>query len=228
MSVTSKYYTSVNFLNNIYAVDLQAIDHFAELFFNGDASRVIYASNAYAFRKRADQNEGNLELPFINFYLNGYDPGIRERWHVGAYSSGMFIDEIGEKVQFAPITLSYEASYWCHTDYDVKYAFSEFVWDTDNKTILKPSVSIKGEDIAFPAHLSYSGLDINPTYNEQDWLERNKIHSASIDFDFETLALKSNSNVVVTETALLKFAADQNLPTEDIDEIYEVLVETLN
>lgn len=228
MAITNEYYKNVNFLNIMYATDIAMMQHFANLFFHGDMSRVIYSSNAYAFRKRADKNDGNLNLPFINLYMNTYEPGDRLHWNSPMYTKGTYIPELGEKVRYAPITLDYEASYWCHTDYDVKYAFSEFLWDTDNKTILAPSVQIKEMDIPFPAHLSYDGLDLNPEYNETDWLERNKIHSASIDFQIETLTLKSNVDISIPNKVLFNFVMSQGGDTGSVEEAREYLVSELS
>jgi hypothetical protein len=228
MEITNLYYKDVNFLNIIYANDITIMKHFADLFFDGDMSRVIYASNAYAFRKRANKNEGNLNLPFINVYLNGYMPGVRQRWNGPMYSQGTFISELQQKIRYAPITLDYEASFWCHTDFDVKFAFSEFVWDTDNKTILAPSVELLSHDISLPAHLSYDGLDLDPEYNETDWLERNKIHSASIDFQLETLALKSNDAINIPEKVLFNFVQSKGADVGGVEESYEYLVSELS
>lgn len=228
MAITNQFYTDVNFLNILYSTDISLIQHFADLFFDGDASRVIYASNAYAFRKRADDNEGNLNLPFINIHMNNYMPGERLRWNSPVYSQGIYVPELQQKVRAAPVTLDYEASFWCHTDYDIKYAFSEFVWDTDNKTILKPSVEVAEETIDFPAHLSYDGLDFNPEYTEQDWLERNKIHSASIDFQIETLALKMNSDISIPERVLFNFVMSKGEEVGSIEEAREYLISELS
>ena len=228
MAITNEFYKNINFLNTIYATDLAMKQHLADLLFDGDSSRIIYSSNAYAFRKRADKNDGNLNLPFVNFYLRGYDPGVRSRWNVAMYSKGIFIPELQQKVRYAPITLDYEASFWSHTDIDNKYAFSEFVWDTDNKTILKPSVELLGHEIDFPAHLGYTGLDLNPEYNEQDWLERNKIHSSSIDFELETLAIKSNDVINIPERVLFNFIHTQGENAGTVEEAYEYLVSELS
>lgn len=228
MAINNRYYTNTNFLTIVYSVDYILIEHFANMFFNGDKSRIIYSSDEYAFRKRANQNEGNLNLPFMNFYMVNYDPGERTRWNVNAYATGLFIPELQTKVRFAPIQLDYEASFWTHTNYDINYAFSEFVWDTDNKTILKPWVNIQEQEVAFPAHLSYDGLDFNPQYKENDWLERNKIHSASADFTVETLALKVNENISIPEEVVFNFAYSQGIEEGSFDEVYTKLIDHIN
>jgi hypothetical protein len=133
-----------------------------------------------------------------------------------------------KKARVAPVTLTYQASFWCHTDFDLRYAFSEFVWDTDNKTILKPSVEVDGYEIPFPAHLSYDDLSFEPEYNEQDWLERNKIHSASIGFEIETLAIKINENVYIPEYVLFNFAYGKGAEPETVEESYEFLISELS
>ena len=202
------FYQTQDFINVAYALDIAIIEHFADMLFDGDKKRVIYSSNAYALRKRSDHNEGNLNLPFFNFRANQYQPGMRMHWNTRAYTQGVYIPEIGESVRFAPVKIGYEATFWCHQDYDLRYAFAEMVWDTDNKTLLFPEVEINQEQIPLTASLSYADLNFEPEYNEQDWLERNEIHSATMDFELEVFALKANSNVSLTEEIVLNFASE--------------------
>lgn len=224
------YYQDEAFLNVAYSLDLSIINHFSNYLFKGDNSRIQYSSNEYAFRERAKRNDGQLDLPFMNFKATGYEAGERTWWSAKAYATGAFIDEIGHKIQFAPVNISYEASLWFHKDYDLRYAFSEVMWDADNKTLLQPAVEVEGETIYFPGLLSYEGLQFEPQYNEQDWLERNKIHSASIDFTFSTYALKSNTTGFWIPTEIcFEFAYSKGLDpsVDDYDKAYNLVVDHL-
>jgi len=229
--MSQKYYNDPNFLNTIYALDLVLIQHFADMFFGGDQTRVIYSSNEYAFRKRSDENSGNLELPFLNFKLRDMDLGNASRWHPRAYSSGVFIDEIEAKVRFAPAVLNYDVSFWAHTDFDLKYAFTNVTWDANNKTILAPYVTVTNdllsEDIAYAAHLSYTGMSYETEYNEKDWLERNKIHSASLDVEMETFNLITDVNIDIPTTLVFNFAAGYNFNTSNYDDTLEFVINHL-
>lgn len=236
-AITS-FYSTKNFIHVRHAINLSLISHFANMLFDGDTSRIVYSTNAYAFRDRSDYNNGNLNLPFLNFKTTNYEAGERTWWHSRAYSLGRYIPELGEiNIQFAPITVSYEASFWCGRDDELSYAFSEIIWDADNKTILKPYVDIETdsggetsfEQLAIPGLLNYEGLSFEPEYNEQDWLERNNIHSASLDFSIDSFALKTNTNVYVPIEVLLEFAykfeTEEDISTDDYDELYTWVVD---
>ena len=229
------YYSDKNFLNIAYSIDISLFTHFAGMLFNDDETKIIYSSNAYAFRNRSEDNSGNLSLPFLNFRIKGYAPGERMRWNLAGYSLGVYVEEIEKKIQFAPITISYEASFWCNRDDELRYAFSELVYDSDNKTVLAPAVTVDSEDILFPAHVLYHGLAFDPTYDETDWIEKNKIHSASLDFNIETLALKTNANICIPTSFVFNFAQGQDYDDPDdyesalqftIDHLNETVEET--
>ncbi len=221
----TNYYQDSSYLNTFYIIDLALITHFANMLFGGDQSRVVYSSNEFAFRKRSENNVSNLNLPFMNFRLKSHEVGERIRWNLPSNSQGVFIDEIDAKVRFSPILLNFEASMWFHRDFDIKYAFNEIIWDSDNKTLLKPHVTIDAVDVDFPAHLSYSGPSLDPEYNEKDWLEKNNIHSATIDFEIQSFALKTNTDITIPTGLVFNFASH----IEPKDENYlEALTYTIN
>ena len=220
----TNYYQDASFVNVLYIIDLSLISHFSNMLFGGDQTRVIYSSNDYAFRNRSENNDSNLNMPFMNFRLKSHEVGERIRWNLPANSQGVYIDQLEAKVKFSPIKLNYEASIWFHRDFDIKYAFNEIVWDSDNKTLLKPHATINSAtdpvvpvDVEFPAHLGYDGPSLDPQYNEKDWLEKNNIHSATIDFEIQSFALKVNTDITIPTDLLFNFATH----IEPLDENYE-------
>lgn len=216
MAVES-FYANENFLNIVYACDIALEDHFKSLMFLDQPDRVIYSSNAYALRKRSDQNGGELNLPFLNYWLRNEEPGLRHWWNLASYTKGVYVPELEAKVRYAPITLSYEVSYWCHRDDELKYVISEINFDADNITTLYPTVAIQSENLPFAALLSYSGNQYDPTYNENDWLERNNIHTASLDLSLNTMNLKTNFAITIpTEVVFEMYAISQEGSISDV------------
>jgi hypothetical protein len=211
------YYEDENFLNVSYAMKIALETHFANMLFGGDSTRVIYSSNAYAFRKRSKSNDGNLALPFLNFKIVDYSAGKREWWHANAYTTGMYLSDLEEKVQFAPVQIDFEATYWCHRADEMFYAASELIWDADNKTVVvAASIDVDGTTVDLAGALSYAGPKIDPTYDENDWLERNKIHNISLDFDVNTFHLKTNSSITIPTTVAFEWARS-NTDVDDED-----------
>jgi hypothetical protein len=225
MATVSSYYSNKNFLDIMNAIDIALFGHFSALLFDGDQTRIQYSSNAYALRKRSDGNKGNLNLPFFNFKRDDYDPGLRTWWNARAYTTGVYVSELEQKIIAAPVTISYEASFWCHRADELRYAFSEIIFDSDNKTIIdpnnaiiKPKVEIDGEDVFIPILLNYENTTFDPTYDETDWLERNKIHTAEISFTVDSFALKTNTDITIPETVVFEFAYQNSLEVTNYDE----------
>jgi len=209
------FYADQNFLNIVYAVDIAIENHFKGLLFLGQSNRIVYASNAFAMRKRSDGNNGELDLPFLNYRLNNYEPGIRTWWNLSSYTQGIYVPELEEKVRYAPITLTYEATFWSHRVDELIYAISEMNFDADNTTTLVPTVEIDSLDFPLSALLTYTGNQYEPVYNEQDWLERNNIHNITLPFTIETMALKTNSDITIPTEVILDLYAFYG----DIDDI---------
>lgn len=224
-----RFYSNKNYLNTFYALDLTLINHFAGYLFDDDTNRIVYASDAYAFRKRSDSNNGLLNLPFMNFRITDVVPGDRTWWNATGYTTGVYIPDYQTKVLYKPFDITYEATVWYHKDYDMRYAITEILYDADNKTILQPSVSIDGQDkdLAFPALLGYDNIQYDPEYKEQDWLERNKIHSIALPFTVSTMALQVNADITIPETLCFNFANSKEFEGTEYDEVYQFTINQL-
>lgn len=229
------YYTDSNFLNTFYSTDLAIIDHFASMLFGDDQTRVEYASNTYALRHRSNKNNGLLNLPFLNFKIIDGDAGDRELWNAEMYTKGVYIPSLAQKVICAPITYTYEATFWCHTDFDMRYAYNQFHFDSDNQTDLTATVEINSTEIPIHIGFIYSNIELDPEYNEQDWLERNKVHSISLSFEAHTFALQSNTSIYIPERVLFNFYnvhqdedVDSDLDDLTVNEAYDFLISELD
>jgi hypothetical protein len=231
MAVLNSFYSTNSFLNITYAIDIALYEHFGNLLLNGDQTRVVYSSNAYALRKRSDGNRGNLDFPFLNFKTTNYESGLRIWWNLSAWTKGIFLPDLEMKVITYPVTISYEASFWCKRDDEIRYAMSELLYDADNKTILKPEIEINSQIVYFPALVEYSP-SYEPQYNEQDWLERNKIHTMTMDFTIDTFALKTNEDVSIPTEVLANFAMKNNIEeainSEDYNHTYQLVVDHIS
>lgn len=199
-----EFYTDSNYVYVVAACDIAIENYFRSLLLEDTSDRIVYSSNAYAFRKRSKNNSGNLELPFINYHLENYEPGPRPWWNAQSYTNGVYVEELEAKILCAPITLTYEASMWLHRYDDTIYAISEANFDSDNKTTLTPTVTIESQELDLTAVLSYNGNQFDPQYNEQDWLDRNKIHSITMDFTLDTFALKTNYDISLPTSVILE------------------------
>lgn len=229
------FYENQNFLNVAYAVDISLENHFSDLLFKGDNSRIVYSKNEFAMRKRArDSNDNvstsNLDLPFMNYKTDEYRiEGDNPRWHIRAYSSGVYIPELDQKIIYAPLVMEYEATFWCNLDEELRYAFNEVHFDSGNKTTLTANIDVDGINLPLTVWLSYDNLQFDPEYDENEWLERNRIHSAAIDFQVQTFTIKSNKAITVTDEVLFNFVARHGIENDvTYEEAYKFLVDHVN
>jgi hypothetical protein len=234
---TQSYYSTElsNFLNIFYSANIALENYFTNWLFHGEKDRMIYASTEYAFRRRIELKSqdptsvslNTLDFPFMNY--RGTMLGTTDRpWkNQNLFSTGIYIPELEQKVRINPVTFEYDATIFCHRDDELQYLSSELAWDNEQETQLEKnidySISIDGNDIILPGLIEYN-LNHDTMYNENDWLQQNKVHTVEADFTLQTFLLKlenpySDSNTdgkfAITNEVCLLF---QNLHPET-DEI---------
>jgi hypothetical protein len=194
-----------NFHNVVYALDIAVKQHYSGLILGDDTSRIIYASNQYAFKERARKNNGNLNLPFMNYWHQDITYNTdRFLWNNKANIEGLFDEELGQSLRIIPARVSYENSFWVNRFEDLLYAKIKVMDDESNETILYPTMSINSRDVPIPAFLKYN-YSFRPNYAEQDWLEQNKIQTIGLDIEFDTLFIVSNFDIYVSKEFILNF-----------------------
>jgi len=238
------FYENKGFLNTVYAVDIAIENHLSGLLFDGNITRIEYSSLGYAFRKRLSSTiNSSLNLPFLSYRIDDFKFGLPSWWNARAQTKGVFIDELQKKIRLSPVTLQYEASFWCNRNDENQYAFTELRFDADNKTTLFPIISINDIDdnpldIPFAGQLGYTNLKYDPKFKENDWIEQNRIHSIRLDFELLTFVMKENSDVSIPLEVLMEFSSKHGFIDEDyvssIDEpdrydyVFNLVVDHLN
>ena len=189
------------FYNTIYALQMAIEQHWNGILFPNqpDLTKIIYGSNDFAFRKSASENNGILNIPFMNYYLKGITPDTRRfTWNNEANVRGLsadFVDSttgvsyaqaIGTKLLWVPMHLEYEATVWYSQPQDLLYAFHRAGLDNTNETIITGNLYAPNNiQLQIPA-VQYLNLEYNPEMQEQEWFEKNKIMSLVLDFEFDT------------------------------------------
>lgn len=200
----SRYFDTSDFVNVIHACNITIIEHFSEVLFGGDESRVIYASSDYAFRRRVELQSGqndtrltrnNLNLPFMNFAVqpggikNG---GERAWWNHTLNHAGVAIPELEQKIRISPIEISYDSTLFVPQEIDSMFAFSEILWDDSNETILKPRLEIQDQEFVNIGILGYN-ISYNTSYKEDDWLQQNRIRALDLNMTLQTWMMQTNT-----------------------------------
>lgn len=200
-----------------YALDIAIENHFSQLL-DLPLDRIIYASNDYCFRERTRKNEGNLNLPFMNYYRVGYSETDRFLWNNYANLRGLldvtgqnYERETGSKIKIAPVRVEYEMSIFFSQQKDCEYCYKLLAFDESNETLLYPTMKINENYDLKNIAIQSMNLEFNPTYNESDWLINNKIYSITIDPQFDTFQIMADTEFDLAEEIVFNFISAKNL-----------------
>lgn len=224
IDITNSYYKNRhldnNFINSFYALDFSIEKYFASMLFNDDLTRIVYSSNEYSMRRRANQLDksetpvwNNANLPYFNYYLTGVGIPTSRAWysHVSLVN-GLYIDELGYNVQINPVKLTYEATVWYSVDYDMRLALIPLMRDDATESKIQFDVQVDNQTLSCLG-INHYNITYNPSYKEQDFLERNKIRSISLDFNIDTFLLQGEKDVSLVKEIIFSFLSSKNLPT---------------
>ena len=226
---SKSFYYKDNFENDwdsqpcAYALDLEIENYFSNLL-RFPLDRIIYASNDFTFKERTKKNDGQLNLPYMNYYRIGYSDVDRKWWNNYANAFGLM--DIGGKtyykdtkclIRLVPIKIEYESTIFFSQQKDCEYAYSRILLENSNETLIYPKLNIKGEteeDDVILKNIAIQNMDLefNPTYNESDWLVNNKIWTISMDLSYDTfLVYASSEEIYIAKDVLVKFLFSKNL-----------------
>ena len=234
----AKRYYSYDKENTLFYLPLHITieNHLADLLFNGDNTRIIYAPNSFALRKRSEDNKENtgLNYPFCNFRKTDWNFNDRDGiWNSRGFYSGVFIPELQRKVRYCPVEISFEAMVWMAREDDIAYAQHLLRMDSDGRTLLTFDLNIDGVPLEFRAEFLFESIDLDKEYNEIDWLNVNNIHTISLNFTAKTIDiidtktnedLRSGSNYAITEKIIFDFASRHMVTDVSFQEALEFTV----
>ena len=210
-----------------YAIDI-AIENRLGKTLEFPLDRIIYASNEYCFRERTRRNEGELNLPFLNYYRVGFDDADRPWKNDFSNRFGLidrenkFTSLMGGKMRIYPITISYEATAFFGQNKDCEYAMNKLLFDSSNETIINPQVETNEGDIIKNAGVMNFDIEYNPNYQESDWLEQNRIWTIGLDFTVTTYMIgkfdQNPDGLRVAKKVLLEFFTAKKLNYENYKE----------
>lgn len=214
------------FFNVILSTNIAIYKYLADLYFEGDMGRVVWASMDMMFRKRQEQlaarklndnpkdNLGILDMPFCSFRLtqDGVNEGAdRTWWNAPLNSKGMWVEELGRRVRITPMTLIYEACFICQHDTDIYWAQNANVWNKSKESTVESFIDVVGPDGGKHTLKNIIIYDatahMNSQYTERDWLEKNKLQTITMDIQCQTWAMEEDKRhwYSVTRKVLFDF-----------------------
>jgi hypothetical protein len=219
------------FFNNVLSTNISLYKYLAQLFFDGDMERVVWASTDFMFRKRQEQlaerklndlpkdNLGILDMPFCSFRItqDGIQPGSqRTWWNPALHIEGIWFEELGRRLKITPVTINYEACFVCNHDSDLYWAQQEQIWNNQAESILESFVDATAPDGTVHTLKNIIIYDAEPHANtqftEREWLEKNKIQTITLDISCQTwlIAEDNHHRYSVTKKVILDFLHGAN------------------
>jgi hypothetical protein len=214
------------FFNNVLSTNIAVYKYLAQIFFDGDMERIVWASTDLMFRKRQEQlaerkidnlpkdNLGVLDMPFCSFRItqDGIQPSFKRTWwNPALHVEGMWTEELGRRLRITPAAINYEACFVCNHDSDLYYAQQTQIWDTYGETILESFVDAVAPDgtVHTLKNIIIHEVEphVNTQFNEHDWLEKNKIQTITLDISCLTwlIAEDNHHRYSVTKKVLFDF-----------------------
>ena len=99
-----------------YGVYIAVDNHFSDLLFSGDNTRIVTARDDYALRKRSDlqanQGRSDLDFPFMNYKNRGWS--FNDAWQKHTFPGfyqGIYIEDLGQKVKYDPVSFEFEGTF---------------------------------------------------------------------------------------------------------------------
>lgn len=198
----------------LYSTNIAFESHIGDLL-NFPLDRILYASNDNTFYLREEKNNGNLNLPYFSYYVTGYSDPDRDWWNNYANLKYPMSDDIitlGQEIKIFPIKIEYEGVACFSQHKDMEYAFKQLAYDNSNETILFPTIETTNKDIVKNIGILSWDIEYNPTFNEQDWLIKNKIFTIGVDFNIDTFIIMGGStDLSVTKDVALNFISAKEL-----------------
>lgn len=196
----SQYYIYRSYVSTYYYVYMRLEEWLKEIIFRNDDSRTFLASDEYAFRRRFeltdtsksynDVEASSLQFPFANYWpLNtGWQPDTRIVANPAALVyAGVY--EGDTKIRAASVALPISITFYYDREDDARMAYEKLLFYTYNEHYYDINVPYAGNTLGIPFILRVNNLRFNPTFNETDWLNKNRIFTISVEFDIRTYIL---------------------------------------
>lgn len=187
----NQYYIHYSYIPGYYYLYKTLEEWLASRIFRQDRSRVICASNEYAFRRRFeltdtsknynDIDASSLQFPFLNYWPqnSGWQPDTRVAGnpaplvYLGIYEGNTKIRAASGSLDI-PITLYFDR------EDDARMAYEKLLFFTYNEHNYATDIGFNGEILRLPMILSLQNLRFNPRFNETDWLKQNRIYTITL------------------------------------------------
>jgi len=225
------YHNTEGYRNVIFSAILALYEYYEGFLFPGDPDRIVYASPEFAFRRRIQTQKldpssnsltvNSLNMPFLAFSIGsgGINTNIdRSAWKNFPLELDGYMDwDLGKKIRLSPIKIDFNAIYFTDRTLDMHYIMTQFLWDDALETKIYPKIEIDGLEFENMGLLSYN-TNYGESYNEDEWLEKNKLQAITVDFSLDTFMIRDHNNrFAIPQSVIFNFAHKHGLEVGDYD-----------
>lgn len=227
VTISKNYYKDNQDPLILIATKIGIESFFYDTFFKTDTNRIVYSTTDFALQKRSSNSVWNNSLlPFMNYRETSLEPENDRSWEsFRNLKHGVYIDSLGMKVRFTPVTLNFDSTMWFSSERDLNIAFQKLIDVSSAETNINFDININGIPIQLNGLFDLTGLEYKPGFEENDWLLSNKVSTIKTDFKIQTLLpmIDKQPKYSLTEKVILKFGtlidAEGNL-----EEQYEAIL----
>ena len=219
------YYDLSLYSDSLTLIRMAIETYFANNLLRSDLSRVIFASENYAFRQRLNLKSKNgnpsiqeLDLPFMRYFWTG-NWQIDDRPAVQNATAGLvgFPDSsIGfQNIRFLQGQIIFNCTaFFSRTD-DAQLAYETLIWiqNPAPQQFSYGPLTYLGYAIKIPILFEVENIQWMPSYNETEWLE--KAHIVPINFDIHLRSMIM-SQIPQTPQSSTFFVQDSPVITKNV------------
>lgn len=202
----SQYYCHRSYVPTYYWIYLFLEQWIASVVFRNDTSRVFMASDNYAFRRRFELTDmstsyddigaSSLQFPFANYapQNSGWEADDRiaantaKQVYLGLYVGSTKLRAAAVK-HTIPVQFYFDREDDARLAYDrlFFYSYNEHYYSTDvpygNNSLYVDGKRAPGSTLDLPITITLKNLAFNPTFQEEDWLQKNRIFIIRVNFE---------------------------------------------
>jgi len=229
-----QFYNHDNYANTFYTSQMVLETFLANQLFKGDLTRIQFASDSWMFRKRLEIVDkksdnfvaANLDFPFMTYWYQGFWEHDDRVWakNTAQRVLGHEILVQGQTMKAMAVKTTMKFTAMFSRDDDARLANELLMWTQGPIDIrLKSTIRWKNTTIELPSFFKIDKITYNDkSYNEVDWLEKNRIIPITFEVVLRTYVLgpntqsggqyaKEGENFKLTEESTLQFITGKNL-----------------
>lgn len=203
MQIPGQNYYDTSKFSNTFIISTVALEtFFINNIFRSDGTRVLYASEAFAFRRRLEllskaggNNVFQLQFPFMTYWRdNNYSIDDRPAVQSATAALTGYADESlgGQVLRFLQVKTQFTCVLWMNSDLDAQMAHEQLLWmqnPSAKQWTMPGAITYNGVSLDMPIILSIENIQFNPNYTEVEWLKRNRVLPIKFNVTIRTVAM---------------------------------------